>query len=123
MEASYSSESEQDNTLESEGSPSYHDSMVVQTIILLGYSSVSTPPSAEGNLHFFFMYDKWNLGGVILEDSWSLSIRTGHWNDTLESDWSLKTDTIVCQFRESSELNTLQSCTLVNSLGKSILSS
>jgi len=114
MEARYSLESEQDNTLESKGSPSYHDSMVVQTIILLGYSSVGTPPSAEGNLLFFFMSDKWSLGGVILEDCWSWSIRTEYWDDTLESDGSLKTDTIVCQFRESSELNTLQSCTLVN---------
>jgi hypothetical protein len=70
--------------------------MVVQTILLSEYSLVGNTPSAAAKLLSCFIEGKSTLGVIILENSQSWGNWAGCWDDPLESEVTLTTNTIIC---------------------------
>jgi len=69
--------------------------MVVQRILLIGNLGVGTTPSAEAKLRCSFILEKSIHRVIATEDSGSWGKHAGYWDNTLESEGSLKTDMIV----------------------------
>ena len=72
--------------------------MVVQRIVLLEYPGVGSTPSAEAKLLCCFLKDKSILGVVVLEDSQSLVLCAGSWDNTQQVRKNSRSKTVLCLF-------------------------